>query len=272
MKKRVVAVCLIKNEERFIRQVVSNIYDFSDEILIADNLSTDNTPLIINDLAERCEKIKKFSITKPKESHELIRKYCNTKTWIFAVDGDEIYDPLGLKVLRNKLDNSEFDNYWNIFGNVINCSEFDSDRSVVKGYSAPPCRSMTKLFNFNAIYDWHGCDAERLHGGKIEFKDGWNSMKSLYLYKNTVWEDAFFRCLHMCFLPRSSVDTHSSKDNILLPRINIMDLKNQGAFQKFFRRLLRRKKEKSKWKIEKYMRGELVEVKVPEFFQFNDSN
>ena len=52
-----------------------------------------------------------------------------------------------------------------ILGNVLNCITFNPAIGQAGGYLAPPCRSMTKLYNFNAIESWAGPCPERLHGG-----------------------------------------------------------------------------------------------------------
>ena len=53
--------------------------------------------------AEFPGKIELRSITDTRESHFLINGTAGTRTWIFAVDGDEIYDPVGLAKLRQEV-------------------------------------------------------------------------------------------------------------------------------------------------------------------------
>ena len=36
-------------------------------------------------------------------TNKFIEKYYSTNTWMFGVDGDELYDPIGLKKFRNEL-------------------------------------------------------------------------------------------------------------------------------------------------------------------------
>lgn len=150
----VVGIVLIKNEDLFIDRVISNILDFCDEIIVADNLSKDRTSDKIRAQQQQHKKIHYHSIADPAQSHDLISEYANTATWIFAVDGDELYDPFGLKRLRQRINVGEYDRQWMILGNALNCTELDVEAKYAQGYLAPPCRSMTKLYNFNAIVSW----------------------------------------------------------------------------------------------------------------------
>lgn len=42
-KIKIVGICLIKNEDYYIEQVLKNIMDFCDKIIVLDNMSEDNT-------------------------------------------------------------------------------------------------------------------------------------------------------------------------------------------------------------------------------------
>ena len=37
------------------------------------------------------------------DSHALVEGYAGTDTWVFGVDGDELYDPAGLTAFRAQL-------------------------------------------------------------------------------------------------------------------------------------------------------------------------
>jgi glycosyltransferase involved in cell wall biosynthesis len=265
-KVRIVGIYLVKNEEVFLEQVVVNTYAFCDKLIIVDNFSTDSTYDIANRLAEKSTKIVVHRVKDPSESHEFIRPFCSTKTWIFAVDGDEIYDPKGLALFKEKLLDGAYDDWWVLFGNVLNCTQINFETFQAKGYLAPPCRSVTKLYNFYAINDWTDCEAERLHGGNIHFKKNWNATLRLDLYKNMQWEQAVYRCLHLCFLSRSSKDKSGTLGVTI--RENISDLRVAGLkkmIEKIANSCLNRRM-KSDWKLEKYMRGELVQKDVADFF------
>lgn len=263
---KIVGVYLVKNEEVFLEQVITNTYDFCDKIIIADNYSEDSTYDIALDLSKDSEKIHVHRVSSPGDAHALVRPFCNTKTWVFAVDGDEIYDPKGLAAFKKQLINGRYDDWWVIFGNVLNCTQIDLDNSQASGYLAPPCRSMTKLYNFNAITDWTDCVAERMLGGTIYFKDKWDASLRLNIHENVNWDQAIYRCLHTCFMCRSKQDKlgpqgMAIRENPAELRISGIKMMIKRFAAKYFNRAVG-----SDWKLEKYMRGELVHKDVAEFF------
>lgn len=265
--KKIIGIVLVRNEDRFIQSVLTNIIDFCDEIIVADHCSTDETPKIVNECRQRFGTILYEPIAHPTESHELIRGYAGQPVWIFGVDGDELYDPLGLAKLKEKILAGEFDSYWMIFGNVLNCIQLNEYQKNAQGYMAPPCRSMTKLYNFQMIDDWGGKCPERLHGGKIDFKRGFQTMQRFELYKEMDWEESDFRCLHLCFLRRSSLESESQGH---VARKNISDINSEGVLKKtlsFVKRLFGKNDFKPQWKHEKYCRGKLVTKNISSFLQ-----
>lgn len=264
-KRKIIGIVLVKNEDLYIERVLTNIREFCDEIILADNGSKDKTAERVQYLRTKKFPIAYYSIRHPSASHDLISGYGGENVWIFAVDGDEIYDPVGLQALRLRILSGEYDEQWMILGNVLNCVKISLEDGRASGYLAPPCRSMTKLYNFNAISSWNGPCPERLHGGTIQFRDGFDRSRRLELYKNVSWENSWFRCLHLCFVVRSSLE--KDPDGNLVIRRNISD----NASGNMASRLLARGfgilgiNRKSEWKREKYMRGELVEVNAESF-------
>ena len=109
--------------------------------------------------------------------------------------------------------------WWVVFGNVLNCEEIDLDRRTATGYLAPPCRSMTKLYNFRMLRALDPTAPQRLHShkGRDVFHEPYHALLRYDLYKETAWEDAHFRCLHACFLPRSSRESEGA------PRENVSE-------------------------------------------------
>src|SRR6185369_15232275 len=95
---------------------------------------------------------------------------------------------------------------WQVFGNVLNCVSADEHTGQASGYLAPPCRSMTKLYNFRAIESWDGAVTHVFANGTIKFNPGYDGSLRLNLHETLSWEDAKFRCLHLCFMARSSLD------------------------------------------------------------------
>jgi glycosyltransferase involved in cell wall biosynthesis len=258
---RIVGILLAKNEERFVERAVKNAIGFCDEFLAVDNGSTDRTTEILKSLeASSGGKLKYHQASHPRVSHDLIAGLAGSKTWVFGVDADEIYDPAGLGRFRTRLEGGEFDRDWCIFGNVLNVRHLDG--CFAEGHLAPPCRSMTKLYNFSAIHAWKGPCLERLHGGRVDFREGYGDHLRRDLHQGISWEVADFRCLHVCFLPRSPVDDRGSG-----PRKNIMDMYNwslRKAAGGLWDRL--RGRPEIDWKEQRYGRGPLVKREVAAFF------
>ena len=263
---QIIGVVLVRNEDLFIKRVLKNVADFCDRIIVADHLSKDRTGDIVLELCKRYSHIDYHRINYPRTSHEMIQPFAGKKVWLFAVDGDEVYDPAGLSIFRQDLLSGKYDNWWHLFGNVLNCVEIDLGKKKAKGYLAPPCRSMVKLYNFNAIESWDGPCPERLHGGGIVFRPGYN--KGLYydIYKEISWEKAVFRCLHLCFMRRSSQE--KIRHGELNIRKNISDINSENIFKRIISSAYQflGSHSISKWKMEKYMRGELLEKDIQAFF------
>ena len=261
----IVGIVLVRNEDIFLDQVLHNIAAFCDHIIVADHASTDGTAEIVRRFCKKNSHCRSYLIEHPRQSHDLIREYTGRKVWVFGVDGDELYEPERLAVLRSQLKSGEHDDYWMILGSAIHCVHLDLEKNIARGYIAPPCRSMTKLYNFNAIVSWDGDCPERLHGGRILFKAQYDWDKRYYLYKEVPWGDSIFRCLHLCFLPRSSKDKQF--EGQLLMRKNIADGMSENIFQRFMSRLFKMFgiNRASPLKCEKYMRGEIREVDIRSF-------
>lgn len=265
---RIIAIVLVKNEDIFIERVLRNILEFCDKIIVADHCSTDGTSDILKNLDKKYEKIEYHLINELSESHDLVESYAGENVWIFAVDGDEIYDPEGLREFRTELLSGKYNDQWLIFGNVLNCVEINTGRSVASGFLAPPCRSMTKLYNFSLIEAWEGSSGERLHGGDVIFKEGFSKSLRYALHEKNNWETAKLRCLHMCFLQRST--KQKELRGTYLPRPNPADILSRTLWQRLVVKCKSLigipEKGKTEWKLEKFTRGDKVQKGVEEFF------
>ena len=255
----------MRNEERFVGRAVSNAEAFCDEVLLVDRSSTDATPEILRCIVEADPiKFAFHSLKHPRDSHSLLQAYVGKDVWVFAVDGDEIYDPAGLAVMRRRVLAGEFANQWMILGNVVHCVELDEEAGFARGYAAPPSRSMVKFYNFAAIDAWDGDTPERLHGGTIRFRDGYHEHLKFEMNKVHGWDDSPFRCLHMCFLRRSSVDpdrVHGARESIIETFY--------GGWTSRLQRIARRlagEPENSASKRERYARGAIITVPTAPFF------
>jgi len=262
---QIVGISLVRNEDLFIERSLRNVLDFCDRLIVAENYSTDQTWEIVSRMAAGDPRIGCHRIRRTGDSHDLVQEFIGTPTWMFAVDGDEIYDPRGLVRFRQALLAGEYDRWWTIFGNVLNCVTLDQEQGVACGYLAPPCRSMTKLYNFNAISRWDGPCLERMLGGTPVFREGYSEDLRLALHEQVGWEESPYRCLHTCFLRRSSAEVADPNG-----RPNPVELASRGRLERmglaFLHRWLHGKKAPM-WKNEKYMRGDLVRKDVKVFFR-----
>ena len=261
---RIVGIALVKDEDLFVEQALRNVLEFCDELIVADNGSQDGTFEILERLAvEHPQKVHLHRIDDPSESHDLIKGYAGDDVWVLAVDGDELYDPARLRDFRRTLLGGELNEWWLVRGNALHCDELAEDRRSAGGWLAPPSPSMTKLHNFRLIEAWDGPSPERLHGtAGLRFKEGMSGRK-YELMREFSWDESPFRCLHLCFVRRSTRERKAQA------RWNIPD---SHAPRRFPLRVWTRVRElagvpkESPWKLTNYRQGERTRVSAAEFF------
>ena len=250
---RIVGIVLVRDEDLHIDRAVRNVAAFCDRLFLCDHGSRDGTPAILDKIAADFPHASVHRLSHPRESHELLKPFCGTDTWIFGVDGDEIYDPAGLALLKTMLHRGDFTRFWRMKGNVLHVTSLNG--ATARGYAAPPSRSITKLYNFAAIRAWDGDTVERLHGGHIAFAPGWDDGMKRNLQEEMSWDASPLRCLHLCFLPRSSRDADAHA------RANIMEIYGAG-----WRGWLRTWTGAGRWKRDYYRKGEPITVDATPFF------
>ncbi|HLA86698.1 MAG TPA: glycosyltransferase family 2 protein [Anaerolineales bacterium] len=264
---QIVASMLIRNEDIYIEKVIRNIVDFCDKIIVTDHQSKDQTFEICQRLAAEFSKIELHIIHALGESSQVLRPFYGTNTWVFAVDGDEIFDPAGLQEMRSKLLAGEFSESWNIFANTLHCTQLDLKTQKAWGYLAPPARAGARLYNFSIIDDWQDY-GERLLGSNIIFKEGYHLGLRRYLHTELDWDTSYFRYIHTSFLPRSSMDKHALVNTRLnadeVGKINNQTnpiLKLHRWLKTHFSHFMGKD-----WKNQKYRQGPLVEKDASPFF------
>jgi glycosyl transferase family 2 len=263
---QIVGIVLVRNEDLFVEQAVRNTAAFCDRIHAVDHVSTDGTWDVLRRLADEYDHLDVRRSRHAGDSHRLVEPYAATRTWVFGIDGDELYDPARLAGFREELLEGGHDDVFKIASNVLNCVELDHERRTASGYPSPPSRSITKLYNFGSVDGWVGDGAERLHGGTISFRPGYDERAVDNIGERMSWEETPVRCLHVCFLPRSTKDPETSEARPR-PILEETGMQDRGAIGALKRRLRRRPlPEVSDWKREKYMRGDLVTVDAAPFF------
>ncbi|MES2308278.1 MAG: glycosyltransferase family 2 protein [Verrucomicrobiota bacterium] len=264
---KIIGLILVKNEDIHIEWVIRNVIDFCDKIYICDNYSSDGTWEIIARLEREFSNIETHRVHQAKESHRFIEKYAGTKTWVFAVDGDEIYDSRGLLKLKTELLDGVYDAYFKLVGNTLHADKIDREGKETRGYLAPPAKNVTKLYNFNAVLKWNNPPYERLHGGEIVFREGYQEDRRFLFDRKYDWDSAYYRCLHACFVRRSSEESEKEIYARLIPD----ERESRGSFWKALWERLSgydpglEKAGPSNWKMGKYAVGEKVIKRIDSF-------
>ena len=198
-------VCLVKNEERYLSQVIRNAQALCNTGVVLDNQSTDRTPEIARESGweyRECPDIRR--------SHEHVQDLAGKPVWIFGVDGDEVYSPSGLSELRPRLLQGEFEDYWMVRGRMVHVTRLreTGSRVFAEGYCGPPSPSVVNLYNFGALVRWRAPDGDALFFGRDQvFKPGYSDTRRYLFYdQGARWEEDPLRCLHLRFIRRSSVE------------------------------------------------------------------
>jgi hypothetical protein len=261
---RIVGVMLVRNEDEFVEQALRNVAPFCDRFHVADNMSTEGTWDAIGRVAADFDHVEPVRIRRTGDSHALVECYAGTDTWVFGVDGDELYDPAGLAAFRQQLLDGAHREWFSLKSNVLNVVELDDGRRTASGYLSPPSRSITKLFNFAALESWTRCYRQYMHDGEIAFRPGYDRESIGVLSDRYVWEESPLRCLHVCFLRRSSLDPPEAAGHGRLSPIELGG-KRRSRLTSLVDRL-RPAPPPSPWKDEKYRQGELVTKDATPFF------
>lgn len=268
---QVIGLVLVHNEDVHVERAVRNVVDFCDRIHIVDHLSNDETPEIVRELAREFDHIDVRRTWDARVSHRVLEPYVGTKTWVIAVDGDELFDPAGLVRLRGQLEEGRHDDAFLLKAHVLNCDQLDVDRRTAAGWMAPPSRPVTKFYNLYAFTSWTNAP-EKLEGGARVYRAGFNGESWRYLANEFEWDEDPLRMLHLCFLRRSSRDEGDPTRG----RLNIAELQTyrrglRGAVYRALRRpqpnpdLREAVARSGNWKSEKFKKGDYVEVDAAPF-------
>jgi hypothetical protein len=267
---QVVGVSLVRNEDRFVCSALLNVAHFCDRLYVVDHLSNDRTPRILADLSRELDHLDVRRTRDASDSHVFLEPFVGSNTWVLSVDGDELYDPAGLVRLREALEHGEYDDLLRLRPSALHCDALDCERGTASGFFSPPSRPLVGLFNFGALESWTNVRSERLHGGDVVFRPGFDWESWRHVGMEQAWEESSFRCLHVCFLRRSSRDSDA-------PPAGRPNLNETGAYRRGVRGWLERMARRalgrapapaagsSAWKAEKYRRGEHVTVDASPF-------
>ena len=270
MAVRIVGSVLVRNEDVFVEQAIRNVASFCDAIHVVDHHSDDDTWEVVSGLARELDHVEARRSRNSASAHRLLAPYAGTPTWVLGVDGDELYDPQGLAGLRRQLLEGAHADVFRLKAHVLNCDELDRTASTASGWLAPPSRPVTKLFNFGAVEAWPE-SPDPLQGGQVVFREGYEWESRRDLWTTAGWDADPLRCLHVCFLRRSTrepaVAALSGRTN--LDESRAYDRGLVGALKRLVRPPRRAghldELRGRSWKQEWYARGERFTVDATPF-------
>jgi hypothetical protein len=271
VRVRIVGSVLVRNEDVFVANAIRNVLAFCDVIHVVDHVSEDRTWAIIRSLADEHDNLDVRRSRNSAVAHRLLEQYAGTPTWVLGVDGDELYDPAGLAELRTQLQGGAHADFFRVKAHVLNCDELDPVSGRAAGWLAPPSRPVTKLFNFAAVESWRR-SPDPLQSGDAVFKEGYHWESRRDLATETNWDSDPLRCLHVCFLPRSSLDSGTGQTARLnLDESRLYDRGPIGRLKHLLRARASTETRKptragTTWKQEWYARGAKVALDASPFF------
>jgi len=266
---RIVGSVLVRNEDVFVEQAIRNIAAFCDRIHVVDHVSDDATWEIVRSLGGEFDHIDARRSRNSADAHRLLAPYAGTQTWVIGVDGDELYDPEGLARLRAELLDGGQGDVFRLKAHVLNCDELDHAAHAASGWLAPPSRPVTKLFNFGAVEAWPE-SPDPLQSGDVFFRPGYHWESRRDFAESTTWDTDPLRCLHVCFLRRSSrnADGGTRKN---LDESREFDRGVVGSLKRLVRapkpapKIVQLQRQGKDWKREWYARGERITVDATPF-------
>lgn len=238
MITKIIGLCLVKNEDIYIERVLKNIVNFCDKVRVVDNCSTDSTLEIAKKFASNHSNVSVEQLKDISMSHNLIQEYVGTDTWVFLVDGDEIYDPHGLSRLKPLIKKGEYQKCWMLRGFFYHLVDLDKETKQGVGYLAPPSKDPNKLYNFSLLKSWKvDREVPVCHCMTHEFKNpkyhSFKLPKKKLLYKKSSWETCMMRCVHTRMLKRSSQEDYDTSINGRLNISNILRGKKNNFRKKY---------------------------------------
>jgi glycosyltransferase involved in cell wall biosynthesis len=268
---QVVGLVLVRNEDVFVEQAIRNVANFCDRIHVVDHASSDRTWPVVRSLAKELDHVDARRTRNATLAKKLLEPYTGTDTWAFGVDGDELYDPEGLARFRRDLEDGVHADVFRIKAHVLNCDRLDEEAGAATGWLAPPSRPVTKLFNFAAVESWSD-SPEPFQGGHVVFNRGFHWESRRDLADGTTWAGDPLRCLHVCFLKRSSRDRDDGgPGRPSLAESRVFDRGVIGSLKRLVRppqpppQIRELQRQGRNWKLEWYARGDRVTVDATPF-------
>lgn len=211
---KIVAHCLVKNEENWIWYSLMSVLDYVDEILVCDTGSTDNTVNIIKSIANPKIKFKRVNQKSASEFTMFRNKMLNeTKAdWLMILDGDEIWPQQSINktakfIKSNKIQNLEYliHPYYDLLGDVYHYQEPGGGKYHIDKYSG---HITIRFFNLSLLSGLH---FGKPHGQQGVFDQNQTLVQDRVSRKYKFMDDCAY--LHATHLHRSPNDTNVIKRN-----------------------------------------------------------
>jgi len=225
---RIHGISILQNEEYYCALAIENAMALCDELLILENNSTDRTREICMRMVNRHQgKVRMETLDDLNQSHEYCRRHAGTDAWVFGVDGDEIYDPIGLAALRVRIMRGDFAGFWRVRANYLHACALwigydPRTRGMspyAEGWLGPPSHQVSKLYNMAIIDDWPMDQGRAIFQPKRKkWKKGHRDRRH-DVFEQYAWAESYFRCLHLRFLPRTPGE--EKEDLVENPRHNM---------------------------------------------------
>jgi glycosyltransferase involved in cell wall biosynthesis len=189
--ENILSACYItKNGDTFLKQSVESIYNYVDEIIVVDNMSTDNTMDIVHSFPQEKFKIVQENfdnLDKDQEKKNQRNRYLEMAEgkWILVVDDDEVYKDKDIGIIRKFVKSPGryvslryfSHQFWKDFDHVIKGPHWNNSQE----------RCFKKLPNLN--YNMRHCAVSegddflaRKYGKKNSDRIFWNKRIFIYHY------------------------------------------------------------------------------------------
>ena len=100
---RVVGIVLLHDEDVYAERVIRNVAHSATDPRRRPCVVR-HTWEIVSGLARELDNVDAVRISHAARSHDLVLPYVGTDTWVLSPDGDELFDPAGLRRLRAELE------------------------------------------------------------------------------------------------------------------------------------------------------------------------
>lgn len=211
MKPKIIAHCLVKNEERFIWYALQSVLPFVDQIMVWDTGSTDNTLALIKAIKspkislKQVGEVDKDTFTTMRQ--QMLKATPKGFTWLMILDGDEVWPKVSIKTAVNfARQHPEYESIVvrtnNLVGDIYHRLPESVGKYTLAGHTG---HLSLRFMNLKTI---PGLNAQRPHGQQGYF-DKQGSLVQDRDQKKIKFLDVYYH--HATHMVRSSADSRTIK-------------------------------------------------------------